>query len=275
MISLVFNLKNYILILNFISKGGFCMPRVPRKDLNSNYFHVIVQGIEKKYVFEHIKYKQKYKELLMTKAEESKVKLLVYCIMDNHAHMIIYSEKIENLSKYMQKANTSFAVYYNKLNQRVGYIFRSRFRSIPIRSEKQLARTMIYIHLNPVQARICSHPGLYDFSSYNDYIMQKGIATNENARLLNINRKDSKIKFEFMHSLLVDGEEFTEESKEKRCFIRIEEYIKENEIIDIVFQPEKVKKMIEDLKKEKISFTMIAKYLEVTPKKLKEIIEEL
>ena len=85
--------------------------------------------------------------------------------MDNHAHMLIFSEKINELSKYMKSINTSFALYYNKSKARVGYAFRSRFLSEPIKSLAQLYRTLSYIHLNPVNARICRYPELYFFSS--------------------------------------------------------------------------------------------------------------
>lgn len=250
------------------------MPRVSRKSLNSNYFHVIVQGIEKKYIFNTYKYKKKYKELLIKNMERSGIELLAYCIMDNHAHMLIYCSEIKNMSLFMQRVNTSFALYYNKLNNRTGYLFKDRFHSIPIKSEKQLYRTLIYIHLNPVNAKICRNPELYYFSSYTEYLGFKGIVTEKVLKRIGFNRDNYKNMFKFIHYFLVKGYEFDDISKKRLDIEKISEYISENKIIDIVFQAEKIKQMIEDLKKEKISFTRIAEFLEISNKKLKTIIEE-
>lgn len=250
------------------------MSRVPRESLNSKYFHVIVQGIEKKYIFNNYRYKEKYRNLLIENLKKQNVELLAYCIMDNHAHMLIYSEKIIELSAYMQRVNTSFAVYYNKSKGRVGYLFRERFRSVPIKSDKQLYRTLIYIHLNPIAAQICNYPEKYYFSSYNDYCNKRGIVTDNVLERMKFEKNNYKKTFQFIHYFPVKGHEFDEMSKKRVDLDRIEEYIEENKIVDIVFQSDKVKKMVEDLKKENISFTRIAEYLEISNQRLKMIISD-
>ena len=58
--------------------------------------------------------------------------------MNNHAHFLIYSEKSEDLSKFMQKIKTSYSFFYNSFNKRVGYVFRDRYLSQEMLSQKQL-----------------------------------------------------------------------------------------------------------------------------------------
>ena len=41
------------------------------------------------------------------------IKTKAYCIMGNHAHFLLKIEKIEDLSKLMQKVNSIYARYYN------------------------------------------------------------------------------------------------------------------------------------------------------------------
>lgn len=106
------------------------MPRIARKNSISQFYHVIVQGINKEYIFKNSQYINKYKEIIVKKLEKSDITILSYCIMNNHAHFLIYSEKIENLSKFMQKINTSYSKFYNKENNRVGYVFRDRYYKI-------------------------------------------------------------------------------------------------------------------------------------------------
>lgn len=248
------------------------MPRIPRESLNSQYFHVIVQGIEKKYIFKEKKEKNKYKRLLLDNLEASKIELLGYCIMNNHAHMLIYVDKIQTLSNYMQRINTAYSLYFNKKENRVGYLFRDRFRSVPIFTVGQLYRTLVYIHLNPVSAGICDNPEGYYYSSYNEYVNLKGIVTTKVLARMGFVEKNYVERFKFLHLFKQNGEEFEREDKAIGVASRIEEYIRKENIVDIIFQYDKVKKMIDELEKEKISFSRIAKYLGISKKRLQEII---
>lgn len=152
------------------------MPRVARKDLKSTYFHVISQGIEKKYIFEKEIYKKRYLQLLFKECENFKIKIIAYCVMDNHVHLLINVEKIDTMSKFMHKVNFMYAQYYNFMEEeRKGYVFRDRFVSEPICNEDYLLNCIIYIHNNPVKAKIVKHPQQYKYSSYNNFIESNNI----------------------------------------------------------------------------------------------------
>ena len=65
------------------------MLRVARSNFNTTFFHVITQGINKSYIFENendIKYYIKNMYELLTKY---KLKIIAYCIMNNHAYILI------------------------------------------------------------------------------------------------------------------------------------------------------------------------------------------
>ena len=136
------------------------MPRIPRSYIETSFFHVITQGINKSYIFEQaidIKY---YISIMYKLKDEHNIKIKAYCIMNNHAHMLLEAD-IKELSKYMQRLNTKYAIYYNKKYNRVGYVFRDRFKSEGIFSEQQLYSCINYIYNNPVKAKICNHPMEY------------------------------------------------------------------------------------------------------------------
>ena len=138
---------------------------MPEKNYESNYFHVIVQGYEKQYIFDANYFKKKYIELLRKEMNNYEVELLEYCIMDNHAHILLFCQQIEQMSKYMKSVNIQYAILYNRETNRVGYVFRDRFLSEPIMSEKHLYNCIGYIHMNPVKAKITTSPEDYPFSS--------------------------------------------------------------------------------------------------------------
>ena len=251
------------------------MSRMSRESFKSNFFHVIVQGNEKRYIFEKYRSKEKYLSSLVKKADKYNIKILAYCIMDNHAHILIYTEKISDLSGYMNSVNTSFGLYYNKMNSRVGYVFKSRYKSVPIRSQKQLYRTLAYIHLNPVNAKMCKYPELYLYSSYNDFIKKRGIIFKpETFQLLNLMQDDYIDFFKFIHYMKIDDIGEDKEYDRKVIEKIIQEYIDENEIKDIIFESDKVKKMLFKLKSQRISISNVANFFNISVKRLKEIISD-
>lgn len=150
------------------------MPRVSRKSFECCLFHVMVQGVNQEYIFNTEKEMKKYQTLMFSKLEDYKdIKLFAYCIMNNHAHMLIYSDSIADLSNYMKSVNTSFSMFYNKNKNRVGVVFRNRFESEPIINQKHLFNCLVYIHNNPVKAGIVKTASEYKYSSYQDYIDKK------------------------------------------------------------------------------------------------------
>ena len=52
------------------------MPRISRKDLKSCYFHIIIQGINREYIFKENYLKKLYKNILKEKLEETDIKIL-------------------------------------------------------------------------------------------------------------------------------------------------------------------------------------------------------
>lgn len=146
------------------------MPRKPRKLIGNAFVHSMVQGINREYIFENDIQKNKYIRLIKKYSQKYKISIIAYCIMDNHAHLLTYAENIENISLFMKETNTEYALYYNKSNKRVGYVFRNRFSSKPIYNQEYLLKCIKYIHMNPVKAEICQNEGDYNFSSYKEYL---------------------------------------------------------------------------------------------------------
>lgn len=175
------------------------MPRIARKSIKSEYIHVITQGIKKEYIFKKDMYKNEYIKLLRETIEMKNYKelhILAYCVMDNHAHLLIHTKDIKKLSGVMSKVNTSYGIFYNKTENRVGYVFRNRYYSQEIMDEKHLYNTIVYIHNNPVKANMVEKMSDYKFSSYNK--MKKGEVSDETIELLFHTKKYLK-KFEMIH----------------------------------------------------------------------------
>src|SRR5699024_10976571 len=100
------------------------MSRIVRKMLQGQVFHVMSQGINREYIFEQSKDKEKYFNLMKKYTKEFNIHLIAYCIMHNHVHLLIKTEKIDYVSNFMRMVNGKYAIFYNQKYNRVGFVFR-------------------------------------------------------------------------------------------------------------------------------------------------------
>ena len=220
------------------------MPRFPRNYIKTTAFHVITQGINRSYIFqnpEDIKY---YIKVMYKLNEQCKIKIVAYCIMNNHAHILIETDKINNLSKYMQRLNTIYAKYYNKKYSRVGYVFRDRYKSEGIYSEEHLYNCIKYIYDNPVKAGVCNKAEEYEFSNYKK-----------------INFTNTR-EYSFID---------IEEDKRVVCNKLVKEFlkVKELKLEELKSHKTELGELVKILKKHKISFRIISNIIKINREKIR------
>lgn len=203
------------------------MPRIARNQIGTTFFHNMTQGINKEYIFEENRCKKKYMELLQKEANEFDIKLIAFTIMDNHAHILLYTENINHMSLFMKNINAKFAMYYNYIYKRVGIVFRNRYKSQPILSEKQLLNCIRYIFNNPVRAKIVLNPKEYVYSNFQEFKKKDNIL-DEIYKKINYSIKFPKINNE---KLILESD-FLDTSEDKEIFIKqlINNYEKEHNL---------------------------------------------
>ena len=146
------------------------MSRKARSVLKASFFHVIVQGINKEFIFKEERFKNQYLKELKKNIKKGNIGIIAFCIMGNHAHFLLEAKTIDEISTLMQKTNSAYAKYYNYINERVGYVFRDRFLSEPVMNQRYFIQCIKYIHLNPVKAKIVQKCSDYKYSSFNYYL---------------------------------------------------------------------------------------------------------
>ncbi len=136
------------------------------------YHHVMNRGLKGERIFQEDSAKQYFLTNLYKKSENLRIKLLSYCIMNNHYHLILQNTS-EKLSEFMKQLNSQYGTFYRKRNGGKGYVFQSRYKSPLIQDDKYLKMAIIYTLLNPVRASIVKDPFQYKWSSINDYYSKK------------------------------------------------------------------------------------------------------
>ena len=143
------------------------MPRGLRPLSDSGYYHVILQGAGKQVIFEDDEDRGTFLRLLCLSLERAGAKVLSYCLMSNHVHLLI-DDPVNSLSSLMHWLTSTYARYFNERWDHVGHVFRSRFTSIPIESDDQLLRVVRYdyrwssYHEFTGEDELCHTHGLLD-----------------------------------------------------------------------------------------------------------------
>lgn len=94
------------------------------------------------------------KEYIINQANGRKplVRILAYCVMPNHFHLLVKEIEEGGIVKFMQKLGGGYARYFNNKHNRVGVLFQSRFKAVLVESEQQLLYLLVYINvINPGQ----------------------------------------------------------------------------------------------------------------------------
>ena len=104
--------------------------------------------------------------------EESQkyLKIIAYCLMPTHFHLILYQCVNDGITKFMTKILDSFTRYFNLRHQRKGPLWEGHFKNILVSTDEQLLHLTRYLHLNPVSAGLVNKPEKWALSSYKEYI---------------------------------------------------------------------------------------------------------
>lgn len=144
------------------------MSRRSRRLSLSGIYHVMLRGNNKQRIFRNDVDYQKFLEVLQITKELSGYKLLAYCLMPNHVHLLIKVEG-EPPERIFKRIGARFVTWYNKKYERVGHLFQGRYRSEPVEDERYFLTVLRYIIQNPMKAGLEKRPGSYRWSSYFAY----------------------------------------------------------------------------------------------------------
>jgi len=132
-------------------------------------YHVVLRGINKQTVFEDAEDNEIFLLTLDQNKQKSEYKLLAYCLMGNHVHLLMKTED-ESLGQCFRRIGASYVYWYNMKYYRVGHLFQDRYKSEAVETDDYLKAVIRYIHWNPIKAGIVKRLEDYPWSSYQEYL---------------------------------------------------------------------------------------------------------
>ena len=153
------------------------MPRKSREFSKTDVYHIIQKGVDNQDIFYDDKDKKEFLNILMEVKIKYKFKIIAYCLMSNHIHLVLKIDKYF-LSKVMKIISMQYVAHFNKKYKRSGHLFQNRFNSKCVENKKYFLDVCRYIEQNPEKAKICDVES-YKWSSYHEYIGEKSIVDKE------------------------------------------------------------------------------------------------
>ncbi|MEI8123381.1 MAG: transposase, partial [bacterium] len=141
------------------------MPRSPRKQFSGALYHVTSRGNGRGRIFFDDSDRDRFLNQLQDSLETYGVVLYAYVLMSNHYHLLVRTAH-PNLSRFMQRLNTSYALYSRYKHRKPGHQLEGRYKAKLVQGDEYLMTLTRYIHLNPVKVKALRNRGKADLKRY-------------------------------------------------------------------------------------------------------------
>ncbi len=128
-------------------------------------FHVFAHGVGDECLFKDPTDRRTYLTLLARTARRHEWRLLSFCLMTTHMHLLIETPRA-NLGQGMERFHGPYAQAFNRRHGRRGHVFEGRYKAILVTTDVYFATVVRYLARNPVTAGVVDDPGAWPWSSH-------------------------------------------------------------------------------------------------------------
>jgi len=145
------------------------MARKHRVLADISFHHVIQRGNNRRRIFDEEADYLYFKSLIKRYIARYQCRILHYCFMSNHVHLIVLILKGADMPKFLQGLNLSYCLYYKRKYGFTGSLWQGRYKNFPIEKDSYLLECARYIERNPLRANMVEDISKYPYSSYSYY----------------------------------------------------------------------------------------------------------
>ena len=141
------------------------MPRTARASVGGVVYHVINRGNNRGTVFHKDGDYEAFEVLIGQACDRLPMRVLAYCLMPNHFHLVLWPREDGDLSRWMQWLMTSHVRRYHRHYRSSGHVWQGRFKAFPIAADEHLLTVLRYVERNPLRAGLVDHATRWPWSS--------------------------------------------------------------------------------------------------------------
>ena len=144
------------------------MPRRARRIAGGEVYHVLNRSAARFKMFRTEKDFLAFENVLRQARERvGSVRLMSYCIMPNHWHLVVRPTHDEDLSAFMFWLTMTHAQRWRTSHDKVGYgpLYQGRFKAFVVQTDAHFLTVCRYVERNPIRAKLVRDPSEWRWSS--------------------------------------------------------------------------------------------------------------
>ena len=143
------------------------MPRINRVDVGGEVYHVLNRANARVQIFDNDKDYQQFEVILEEAVEKFAMRLLAYCIMPNHWHLVLYPKTDGDLQAFMSWLTNTHTRRWHVSKGTVGqgHLYQGRYKSFVCEQDQHLLTVLRYVERNAKTAGLVKKAENWRWSS--------------------------------------------------------------------------------------------------------------
>jgi putative transposase len=127
--------------------------------------HVLNRGNDRRDVFLKAGDYRAFVKAIADAGDEVPMRVLAYCLMPNHFHLVVWPHADGDLSRWMHWLANAHVRRYHRHYHSSGHLWQGRFKAFPIQEDDHLLTVIRYVERNPVRAGLVDRAERWPWSS--------------------------------------------------------------------------------------------------------------
>ncbi len=108
-----------------------------------------------------------FEKVMAETMEQVPMRILAYCLMPNHWHLMLWPKHDGDLGRFMQRLTTTHVRRWHLHRRTVGsgHLYQGTYKSFPIECDEQLYTVLRYVERNPVRPTLVARAEEWRWSS--------------------------------------------------------------------------------------------------------------
>lgn len=143
------------------------MGRVPRINIGGEIYHAFNRANEKAVIFQSTSDYQLFEQIIIEAIERTSMRLISYCLMPNHWHLVLWPRKDNDLSSFMRWLTLTHVHRYRVRKNKYGYghLYQGRYKSFLAQNDDHFLTLCRYVERNPLTAGLVSKAEYWQWGS--------------------------------------------------------------------------------------------------------------
>lgn len=130
-------------------------------------YHVLNRANDRKTIFQKASDYNAFQKIMVEVQERIPMRILAWCLMPNHWHLVLWPEQDGQLSDYVRLLTLihtqRWHAHYHSAGS--GHLYQGRFKSFVVESDSYLLTVCRYVEQNPLRAKLVTRAEHWCWSS--------------------------------------------------------------------------------------------------------------